>query len=792
MSSSMKKSTQFTVFVRFHPPHESLRRHHTEQWFAGVGPIKKSSLIHQDNKVFGFIKYTCQEDAEKAAKEYDGQTFSVDGGTVQVQMALAQDAAANTSASSTTATTASMTTAEDEKKPHEKRSSHQDTHEVYRKKACRLILRNLAFAATEKDIRKALTPFGPLAEVHIPTVTGAPTHRGFAFVTFENLKDANQCLSESETILIKKRNVKIAHSLNKAEFDLQKQRDEEPNKRKKQIGSTDPSKDNKAKVDDSKNDDDASEDEEGDDSGDNNSSDDSSEASSDASDQEDDDDASKHSKEDADKQTSSSVVPLSEKRTIFIRNLPFDATRHDLFELLRKFGKIESIYVCKAENGIAKGTAFLNYAKPAAAQRAIRAADTRIGSEKPEDEGEVATVGTGVLLNGRQLMIDLAVDKETASTLTLDKKQAGGGKDRRHMYLRTEGRVDDQVEWEALPESDKEKRQRAWTEKNTKLKSPIFFINATRLSIRNLAKHVDESGLKKLVVEATMKGLENNLVTAQDQIALWKAKGDMSNRDILTRIQEIDEGDDPNKSIVPAFDPANVKRYIPSVFVDRDFTRGNPKEAPSRGFGFVQFEHHVHALACLRELNNNTAYTEKFVTGGSSAFLAKRKVRKSKIVADAETSGLIGSDGQVKLPRLIVEFTVENKVKAKHQVEHRAHQQANVIKQKMEKKVVSKKEKKRARGARQRENRRKAPEDDGIAEERNDRQGRTNVKESDDIQATVPAPIPKSVKPPKKKAKVDASESKFNDLVESYKKSFTADTVDADTSADKPKRRWYE
>lgn len=35
----------------------------------------------------------------------------------------------------------------------------------------------------------------------------------------------------------------------------------------------------------------------------------------------------------------------------------------------------------------------------------------------------------------------------------------------------------------------------------------------------------------------------------------------------------------------------------------------------SRGYGFVEFVHHSHALACLRELNNNPAYTKHSTTG---------------------------------------------------------------------------------------------------------------------------------------------------------------------------------
>ena len=38
-----------------------------------------------------------------------------------------------------------------------------------------------------------------------------------------------------------------------------------------------------------------------------------------------------------------------------------------------------------------------------------------------------------------------------------------------------------------------------------------------------------------------------------------------------------------------------------------DESRGSKKA--SKGFGFVEFEEHAHALACLRFLNNNPAFS---------------------------------------------------------------------------------------------------------------------------------------------------------------------------------------
>jgi hypothetical protein len=69
-------------------------------------------------------------------------------------------------------------------------------------------------------------------------------------------------------------------------------------------------------------------------------------------------------------------------------------------------------------------------------------------------------------------------------------------------------------------------------------------------------------------------------------------------------------------------------------------------------YRFVEFTHHVHALACLRELNNNTAYSDQYTAGGKQALARKRKGRKV---------GLKGAAiGEIRIPRLIVDFTVRS------------------------------------------------------------------------------------------------------------------------------------
>ncbi|EEC44138.1 predicted protein, partial [Phaeodactylum tricornutum CCAP 1055/1] len=58
--------------------------------------------------------------------------------------------------------------------------------------------------------------------------------------------------------------------------------------------------------------------------------------------------------------------------SLFLRNLPFDATRHDLFQVFRTFGFVSGIYIVKdKETGMPKGTAFVTFRENAGAQSAL-------------------------------------------------------------------------------------------------------------------------------------------------------------------------------------------------------------------------------------------------------------------------------------------------------------------------------------------------------------------------------------------------------------------------------------
>jgi nucleolar protein 4 len=828
----MPKSVENTVFVRFVPqPQHKVMRHQVEDIFSQMGPIKKSSWINAkpssssdaatstttSSKGYGFVKYVSHDDAQAASKELHDTKIQMEGQEYTLKVELA---------SLSTPSSAEKSDKRDSRRQqHHHHENDQDDETSLLKKKSRIIVRNLSFYAKENHIRKVMeSKYGKVLDVHLPKVQNN-LHVGFCFVTFQDPLDAQKAVA-SRHVDIQKRTVNMDWSLPKnVHQQQQRQTQDRPVK-----GKHEEEDNNSGHSDDENNDKshDSNQESDSDDSSVDNKDDgsDVSEAEQDKDEQDPDDD---------------DKVPVDDSVgkgcCLFLRNLPFDATRHDLFQMFQKFGYVKGIYLVKdKDTGMLKGTAFVTYSKAESAQRALEQAASNdvseegvasfISQRKAETEGVKESNPKGsLLLKGRKIFVDLAVDKETAATFDSKEHQVPSA-DRRNLYLQAESRVESTSSdpnannantWDDLPPQDQKKRQHALKDKTTKLQSPIFFINPNRLSFRNMAKHVDEAGLQKLCELAVKRGLEKRLVGAKDQIAHWKALGELSTREILAKVQTMENN---NEDVIPGWDDStNIKEYIPSVFIDRDFgPNGKKSDAPSRGFGFAEFKHHAHALACLRELNNNPSYSREYAAGGKAADAMRKRARtvKKKTASGSGGGGTdyIGDDGRVHVPRLIVDFVVENKIKAKKQAERRVQQQLNQSKQKLENQAKKSDEnpekQKQSRGAKQREKKRQKRES---GEEEAERQAELQKKAMAEVKRELRKERQeqkrklkedlkkKSVKPPKKKQKhqiLDEDEEKLENIVRSYTSQLESEHEETEAAKEKNPRaavkqkRWYE
>ncbi|EYU29370.1 hypothetical protein MIMGU_mgv1a0227171mg, partial [Erythranthe guttata] len=65
------------------------------------------------------------------------------------------------------------------------------------KSSTKLIVRNVAFEATEKDLRQLFSPFGQIKRLRLPMRIGK--HRGFAFIEYMTKQEARNALEALST-----------------------------------------------------------------------------------------------------------------------------------------------------------------------------------------------------------------------------------------------------------------------------------------------------------------------------------------------------------------------------------------------------------------------------------------------------------------------------------------------------------------------------------------------------------------------------------------------------------------
>ena len=500
------------------------------------------------------------------------------------------------------------------------RTLAQLTQPKFRKRHCRIIVRNLSFQATEANIASKLGKYGPLSEVVMPmtevTSEGAESTRrhgktgphlrpkGFAFVTFLCSSDAENAVkgssSENGSVL------KICNREVAVDFCQSKDRFLESNTKNENVSEKvlDP-----IEIEQTQND---NAEESGASSADDAHQSDDLSSQDDVSDEKSEEDklVGNDVIEPLKKDSNAYTNDVEEGRTVFLRGLSLDAEVKDIRRALHPFGKIEVALIVKdRKTGTSRGTAFAKFSNAEEAQACVQASKT----------------DSGLVIADHPCVVDLAVARDEAERLKVDNRSKV---DRRHLYLANEGLALGKAEDIAtMPEEEKEKRRMAQADKKKKLVNPLYSVSAFRLSVRNLHKGVTDVQLRDLCTTATQAGLKRNLASKSDLERLLAADGYPLTQRAIT---------------FPEFSGGG-KKFIPFCKVMLDLVRVRGGLPQSRGYGFVEFKHHVHALACLRELNQNKKYSSSAVHVHSENGKETEKLRST----------------------LIVEFSLENTQKVK-------------------------------------------------------------------------------------------------------------------------------
>ncbi|XP_037368680.1 RNA-binding protein 28 [Talpa occidentalis] len=557
-----------TLFVSRLPP--SARSEQLEELFSQVGPVKQCFVVTEKGskacRGFGYVTFSMPEDVQRARKEIT--TF--EGCKINVTVAKKK------------LRSKSREKGENENSKSPKKEPKPKKAKVADKKA-RLIIRNLSFKCSEDDLKTIFAQYGTVLEVNIPRKPDGKM-RGFAFVQFKNLLEAGKALKGMNMKEIKGRTVAVDWAVAKDKYkntqsvsaageektpkpkqelgkkngrgregmeeeddgdddgddteeDQEEEDEEEEEKKEPKVArpvSVPKRTIKRASVQSSEEDSDEDSDLEEKDSVD--SGEELTESDSDAEEQEDEDvQASKKKK----RKLPSDV---NEGKTVFIRNLSFDSEEEELGELLQQFGDLKYVrIVLHPDTEHSKGCAFAQFTTQEAAQKCLEAAS-------------LETEGGGLKLDGRQLKVDLAVTRDEAAKLRTKKVKKPTGT--RNLYLAREGLIRAGTKAaEGVSAADMAKRERFELLKHQKLKDQNIFVSRTRLCLHNLPKAVDDKQLRKLLLNAT---------SGEKRVRIKECR------------------------------------------VMRDLKGAHGKnKGQSLGYAFAEFQEHEHALTALRHINNN-------------------------------------------------------------------------------------------------------------------------------------------------------------------------------------------
>ncbi|KAL0398082.1 UNVERIFIED_CONTAM: putative RNA-binding protein 19 [Sesamum radiatum] len=150
--------------LNFKTSDDSVKKHFTEHMKGGkILSIRVKKHVKNGKNVsmgFGFIEFDCVDTAVSVCRDLQGTVL--DGHALILQLCHAK---------------------KDEVLPKKVENDISST---------KLIVRNVAFEATEKDLRQLFSPFGQIKSLRLPMRFGK--HRGFAFVEYVTKQEARNAL----------------------------------------------------------------------------------------------------------------------------------------------------------------------------------------------------------------------------------------------------------------------------------------------------------------------------------------------------------------------------------------------------------------------------------------------------------------------------------------------------------------------------------------------------------------------------------------------------------------------
>eukprot|EP00049_Salpingoeca_infusionum_P025432 m.19245 g.19245 ORF g.19245 m.19245 type:complete len:891 (+) comp7999_c1_seq1:98-2770(+) len=143
--------------------------------FEGCGPIRTATIATKPNPHnrdellslgFGFVEFKDHKSAVKAVKQL--QFAELEGHKLELKLSTRKG------------TTSSQ-----------RRVQGREGKKIVAN-STKLVVRNVAFEATKKELRELFTPFGEIKSLRLPTKAFDGSHRGFAFIEFSTKAEAKK------------------------------------------------------------------------------------------------------------------------------------------------------------------------------------------------------------------------------------------------------------------------------------------------------------------------------------------------------------------------------------------------------------------------------------------------------------------------------------------------------------------------------------------------------------------------------------------------------------------------
>ncbi|KAK8751957.1 hypothetical protein OTU49_011293 [Cherax quadricarinatus] len=526
-----------------------ISRREVQDFFSEVAPVRKCHLVRDKNDTFkgmAYIVYTLVEDASQAVKQYDNASFK--GKILKVKFSHQRQTEANKTVFGIKGDVKEEDAEENEKEDKARGPRKKiNKREPGKQRKGRIIIRNLSFKADEKLVEEHFSKYGKIREVSILRKKDGKMV-GCAFVQFNEKAEALKAITECNMKPLLGRLIAVDLAVEKEKFM--------PYKTSTEISmDVDKVKEIKVKEEVLSYDEKEDSDEEDDDI--KTEIKEEKESSNELSDSElDDGDESYSSKSEDDDDDEEEPMPvkakfpaaqgpskdITEERTLFLKNLPFAATDEDIAEVLRKFGELKYVLLCIDQlTEHPRGTAFAQFKEREAADACLAAATN------PAAKNEF-------ILYGRPMHIMRAISRMELERKKSEKDLEKITKDKRNLYLAREGFVRQGTRAAlGVSNTDLALRTRREQVKRRMLQNLHIFVSKIRLCINNLPDRI---------------------------------------------------GDKQLHAIFSKHAPDGAK--ITEARIMRDFRNLNENGIPkSRGYGFVTFTEHEHALAALRKINNN-------------------------------------------------------------------------------------------------------------------------------------------------------------------------------------------